>query len=38
MEFDSKYLDVKRYTITKEDIRLIRDDCEYSWEKVKENL
>jgi len=38
MEFDSKYLDVKRYAITKENIRLIRGGCEYSWDEVKENF
>ncbi len=40
MEFDPKYVDVevKRYAITKEDIRLIRDGQEYSWDEVKENF
>jgi len=40
MEFDPKYVDVevKRYAIGKEDITLIRDGQEYSWDEVKENF
>ncbi len=40
MEFDPKYVDVevKRYAMTKENITLVRDGKEYSWEEVRENF
>ncbi|MGB6129937.1 MAG: DNA methyltransferase, partial [Psychrilyobacter sp.] len=40
MEFDPKYVDVevKRYAMAKEDVKLIRDGQEYSWDEVKENF
>lgn len=40
MEYDPKYVDVeiRRYAAQKDDIRLIRDGKEYTWEEIKENL
>lgn len=41
MEFDEKYVDVivKRYaSMGKNDISLIRDEKEYSWEEIQENF
>lgn len=35
IEFNQKYLKVNRYTVIKEDIRLIRDNQGYPWDKVK---
>ena len=41
MEFDEKYVDVivKRYaSMGKDNISLIRDEKEYSWEEIQENF